>query len=386
MRAALCSLAVGASLCALSATFVPAQAQLAVVANDPKQTLADGAVKTVENAPPDSVAIVDLGASPMKVIGEVQAPTSVQGPPSSVAVAPDESFAIVTGAFKKDPSDPTKVIPDDAVTVIDLKSNPPAVAQRLQAGKGAAGVSIDPKGTLALVANRSEGTVSVFTIAGKTLTPAGKVQIGDEKSGPSATGITPDGTMALVTRDGDNKISVLSIDNGKVDNTKRDISAGLRPYGLSISPKGDIAAVANIGTGGGDADTVSVIDLRAKPPRVVETVTVGQTPEGIKMSPDGNFLAVTVMNGSNKPKSSPFFSDHGRLVVLGVQDGRLRQVAEAPVGHWCQGAAWSRDGRAVVVECMVEKNLEAFNFDGKDLKPSGTVAMSAAPAAIGTAH
>jgi len=88
--------------------------------------------------------------------------------------------------------------------------------------------------------------------------------------------------MALVTRDGDHKISVLSVDGTKVEYTKRDINAGLRPYGIDVSSKGDFAAVANIGIGQGDTDTVSLIDIRAKPPRVVETVSVGQTPEGIK--------------------------------------------------------------------------------------------------------
>jgi hypothetical protein len=51
-------------------------------------------------------------------------------------------------------------------------------------------------GTLALVANRSEGTVSVFTIQGRTVTPAGKVTIADEKSGTSHATFTPDGNKA----------------------------------------------------------------------------------------------------------------------------------------------------------------------------------------------
>ena len=55
-------------------------------------------------------------------------------------------------------------------------------------------------GTLALVANRSEGTVSVFSIAGHTLTPVGKISLGDEKSGPSHVAIAPDGKTALVER------------------------------------------------------------------------------------------------------------------------------------------------------------------------------------------
>src|SRR5205807_2292041 len=82
-----------------------------------------------------------------------------------------------------------------------------------------AGVSINRAGTLALVANRSEGTVSVFSIAGHTLTPVGKISLGDDKSGPSHVAIAPDGKTALVTRDNDHKISVLSIDGTKVEYT-----------------------------------------------------------------------------------------------------------------------------------------------------------------------
>ena len=63
----------------------------------------------------------------------------------------------------------------------------------LHAGKGAAGVSFNNNGTLALVANQKEGTVSVFTVAGKTVTDAGKVDLLDEKIGPSAVSFLPDG-------------------------------------------------------------------------------------------------------------------------------------------------------------------------------------------------
>ena len=56
------------------------------------------------------------------------------GVPQSVAVSKDESFAIVTSAMKVDPADPKKTAPDDRISVIDLKANPPAVTQTLQAG------------------------------------------------------------------------------------------------------------------------------------------------------------------------------------------------------------------------------------------------------------
>ena len=307
------------SLAALMSISSGASAQLALSANDGKAVLIDGVTSVPANPTADTVTVIDLNARPPKVVAELQAPASVVGPPLSVAVSRDESFALVTGATKIDPADPKKTVPDDKLTVIDLKASPPKVAAQLQAGKGAAGVSINRAGTLALVANRAEGTVSVFSITGNTLTPVGKVHLGDAKSGPSHVAITPDGKSALVTRDGDNKISVLSIDGTKVEDTKREISAGLRPYGLGIHPNGKVAVVANIGPGSGDADTISLIDLEAKPARVVHTVTVGQTPEGIALSPNGAFVAVNVGNGANKPKNSPFFNDYGLVKVLSVK-------------------------------------------------------------------
>ena len=363
-----------------------AQAQLAVTSNDNKVMLDNGTVKIVQNPAPDTVTILDLTASPPRVVAEIAVPGSVVGPPLSVALTPDESLALVGSSSKVDPGDPTKTVPDTRVSVIDLKASPPAVIATLEAGKSAAGISINRRGTLALVANRSEGTVSVFSISGKTVTPVGKVTIADEKSGTSHAVFTPDGTMALVTRDGDHKISVLSVEGTKVEYTKRDINAGLRPYGIDVSSKGDFAAVANIGIGQGDTDTVSLIDIRAKPPRVVETVSVGQTPEGIKVSPDGRHVAVVVMNGSNKAKESPFYGDSGRLVVLRAKGMKLTKVAEAPIGHWSQGAAFSPDGKTILVGNMVEKDVQVFSFDGRSLKEVGRIKVNGGPAAVRTAE
>jgi WD40 repeat protein len=377
-------LAVG--LFALPFLTLDATAQIVVSANDGKAVLIDGVNTVPTNAPADTITVIDLSASPPKVVAEIKAPASVVGPPSSVAVAPDESFALVTAATKLDPTDPKKTVPDNKVSVIDLKASPPAILATVEAGAGAAGVAINPTGNLALVANRSEGSMSVFTIAGKALTPAGKIQLGDAKSGPSAIAFSPDGKTALVSRDGDHKISVLSVDGSKVEVAKRDIYAGLRPYPLDIATRGDVATVANIGMGSGDADTLSLIDLKANPPRVVDTISVGQTPEGLKISPDGQHVAVTVMNGSNKPKNSPFFNDNGLVVVYAVAGSKLAKVAEAKVGHWCQGAAWSKDSKTLLVQCMVEQELQAFSFDGKELKPAGAIKVGGGPAGIGTAR
>src|SRR5262249_2094989 len=306
-------LALGLALLAALTLPVSAGAQQAVSGNDNKVLNVNGVVTVVANPPPDTVSLIDLKQSPPKVIGEVQAPVSVVGPPLSIAVTPDESLALVTASSKLDPHDKTKQTPDNRVTVIDLKT-PPKVIATLEAGMGAAGISVNRQGTLVLVSNLVDGTVSVFTIQGKAVTPAGTVEVGGKTAGGGMVAITPDGKTALVSRRNDNKISVLSIDGAKVEYTKRDMTAGVRPIVLHIGPaiasNGSLAVVATLAGGAsGDSDSISLIDLTAKPPRVVDTIGVlGATAEGLKISPDSSVVAVVVHNGSNRPKDSPFYN------------------------------------------------------------------------------
>jgi DNA-binding beta-propeller fold protein YncE len=364
-----------------------ASAQLAVSANDNKVVLVNGVSTVVQNPPPDTIAIIDLKQFPPKVLAEIEVPVSVAGPPLSVALTPDESLALVTAAMKINPDDLTKQIPDNRLSVIDLKASPPKIIATLETGKGPAGLSINRQGNLALVANRAEGTVSVFGIKGKDVTSLGTVKLGDEKTGVSHVAIAPDGKTAIVTRDGDSLISVLAIDGTKVEHTKRDMSAGQRPYGAAVSADGSVAVVANIGRGSGDADTVSLIDLTAKPPRIVETVTVGQTPEGIMLSPDNKLCAVVVMNGSNNPKDSPFFADNGKLILLRLDNKQLTKLAEAPIGHWSQGVAFTPDGQQILVQNMVEKDIMILKVAGDKLEDTGQrLKVSGGPAAIRTAE
>jgi len=164
--------------------FVPAaHGQLLLSTNDNKVTLVNGVTTVVKSPPPDTLTVIDLKAWPPKVVAELDVPGSVVGPPFSVAVSPDESLALVTANDKLDPADPTKRIPNNTMSVVDLKATPPRIIATLETGKAPAGVSINRAGTLALVANRAEGTVSVFTIQGKTVTPACKVTVADDKSG-----------------------------------------------------------------------------------------------------------------------------------------------------------------------------------------------------------
>jgi DNA-binding beta-propeller fold protein YncE len=362
-----------------------ALAQIAVSSNDGKAILVNGVTSVSPTPTDDTVTIIDLGASPPKIIAEIKAPSSVVGPPQNVAIAPDESFALVAANMKLDPADPKKQIPDNRVSVIDLKAKPPAVIATLEAGLGPTGTAINPAGTLALVANRNEGTVSIFTIAGTTLTAAGKIDFGEAKAGPSGIAFTPDGNTALVTRDGDHKISVLSVDGTTVTDTKRVMTGGFRPYAVQVSPKGDIAVVGNQGANAGDIMPVNVIDLKGKVPRIVRTVDVGQYVEGLAFSPDGDYLAVIAQNGSSVAPTHPFYNDHGLVVVLRVDGTELTKVAEAAIGKWPQGVVWSHDAKTLLAQSMVDNALAVVSFDGKALNVTGQIKVTGGPDGIAVA-
>lgn len=373
-----------------AAAVMPAAAQLAVSGNDNKAYLDNGVTRVRRDAPPDTLSVLDLSATPPRLVAEVAGvPHSVVGPPFSVALTPDERLALVASNQVADPADPSRTVPDDRLSVVDLRAEPPRVVATLRVGRGPAGVSVNRAGTLALVANRNAGTVSVLRVPreGTAVEVVGTVEVGPAASGVSHAAFAPDGRHALVTRDGDFQVDVLRVEGEAVTRTGREMSAGLRPYGLVVSPDGRLAAVANIGRGNGDADTVSLVALDAEPFRVVETVTVGQTPEGLQFSPDGRLLAVTVMNGSNKPANSPFRGP-GLLRIYRVEGASLRHAGDATVGTWSQGVAFTADGRTALVQNMVERDIQvvAIGPDGRPGETVARIAVSGGPAALRVAE
>ena len=387
-----------AGLAALSlfASTAISSAQLLVSANDGKVVLNDGVIEHVKDGK-DTIVIVDIAEGTPRVLADLAVPNSVKSPPSNVAISPDKSSVLIA-AVRKYAGDPPRETSDTRVTFVDLRPlrwnagrqavasagagiepGQPAVLATLEVGKGPAGIAIDPSGNLALVANRDEGSVALLSVQQRKV--LAKLSLGDDASGPSGVAFTPDGSHALVTLYGmgaaptGTKVAVLRIDGEKVEPTGRMITTGLGPYGLDVSRNGDIAAVANLGGGvTGDADVVSVIDLKQEPFRVVNSVAVAPSPEGIKFSPDGRYLAVSSVNGTHKPRSSPLYHDAGLLQIFAVRGSNLQKIAEGEAGHWCQGVAWSRDVRTLYLQCMKEKEIQVFSFD-----PSGSDQLGRLP-------
>ncbi len=359
-----------------------ARADVALSSNDAHTVMQEGSLAGVKDAPPDTLAVIDLAKYPPRVAASIEVPGSVVGPPMAVAVAADESYAIVTSATKADPAAPTLFGPDDRVSVVDLKASPPKIVQQLTAGPGATVVRIAPGGRLALIANRFEGTVSIYRIRDARLESLGKLDLGNPKAGPSGIAILPSGKAALVSRDGDSMVSVLHIDGEKVSLDPRPITAGFKPYTLDINAAGTLAAVSNMGRGDGDVDSISLIDLTREPFRGIDVIPVAGSPEGLKFSPDGRMLAVASQDGTTRPTGSPFRHDHGKLVLFAVDGMHLKRITEAPIGHWSQGVVFSRDGRTLLVQCMGDRQIDVFRLAGARLVRGAPLSFSAGPAAI----
>ncbi len=361
----------------------PAAAQVFVSANDGKQVRAGD---VLPGPFPDEVVTlsVDRNGKP-GIIGRVAAPATLNGPPVSVAVARDGRFALVTSAQRAGPDQ--KLQPWGVMSRIDLrKPAEPKVTGQLELPPGAMGIALLPNGKRALVASASDESVSVVEVLPDgTLKLLQTIKL-EAKSEPRDVVSSPDGRSAYVVRFGDGKLSKLVIDAAGV-RRDGDIAVGINPDGAVISRDGRFLYTGNFGGTplSGKEGAIAIVDLAKG--EMVNAVTVGPTPEHVALSPDGRYLAAVIGNGSAFTRIAPNFAEvTGRLKVFSAAGKNLAPIAEAVIGHNCQGAAFSNDTRTILVQCAVEKTIQAFRFDGKTLAPvDGVLNFDARPGAIATA-
>ncbi|MCA7119459.1 MAG: YncE family protein [Acidibrevibacterium sp.] len=369
-------------------------ADFALSANDNHTTIVNGKMLGIRDAKPDTLSVIDLSVMPPRLTASLAVPFSDVGPPMAVTISANARFALVTASTKADPTKADGTSPDDRLSVVDLTSSPPRVVETLHAGAGASAVRISPDGRMALVANRFEGTISIFAIDGMHLEPAGKFALDNPKSQPVGIVFSHDGSFILVSRLGDHMVSLVRIAGGKLSLDPRPITTGVSPDTMDTNAAGTLAAVSNVGRSDGDVDTVSLIDLTAQPPRTIDTIGVPNGPEAVKFSPDGKYLAVNAINGTLKPAGTPFFNPGGVLSLYAVEKAptrgltsagtRLRKLAEASDGGWTQGVAFSRDGRLILVQNMREHEIQVFRWHGGKLIPGVKIPVPGGPAAIAT--
>ena len=362
-----------ASLALLATTAIPANAAPYMIVGNDEKPGTDAQGKPVVNPTGnDTVVIFDL-ANPEdpKVVASLKLENSIVGPPVNLAISPNGSIALVADSMTVAEENGTrKMVPTDKVHVIDMKANPPKLAQTITVGKQPSGLSFSPKGDMALVANRADGTISVLKIDGTNVTQTGTVQI---SPGVSHVVFTPDGKHALALKSPDNKVAVLDVDGDKVSYNKLDIPTYPFPYNIVVSPDSKLALTADNGNGGssdGNADAVTVIDLEGAHPHAIAHVTVGDAPEGLAISPKGNLAAALNVDGSNM-KQAWFHHPNGSVTILGIQGKTVTPVETIEVGDFPEPMAFSPDGQYLYVGNYADQDFSILKVDGTNVTNTG---------------
>jgi YVTN family beta-propeller protein len=321
----------------------------------------------------DAVVVVDIAdrLNP-RIVGTLPLMNSVFGPPTNLAITPDESLALVANSMDwVQEGGAWKGVPGNDIFVIDLKANPPALIATVKGGKQPSGMAINRAGNLALVTNRADNSITVLSIHGKDVKVIDSIAMGEQVS---SVAFTADGKRAVASKNVNNKAAMLAVDGDKVTYAKYDMLVGLFPYNLGIAPNGKIALTANNGNAGaadGNVDTVSVIDLEATPPRVIDQVVVGDGPEGFAISPTGEIAVAILLRGSNANKSAFFYNRNGSVAVLKIDGKKVTKVGEVEVRGLPEGVVFSPDGKYLYVGNYMDDDVSILKVDGTTVTDTG---------------
>jgi DNA-binding beta-propeller fold protein YncE len=320
----------------------------------------------------DEVLIVDL-AKPEepKIVASLKLENSIVGPPVNLAISPDGAIALVADSMTvAEDNGVRKMVPTDLLFVIDMKANPPKLSQTLHLGKQPSGLSFSPKGDIALVCNRADGTISVLKIDGTNVTQTGTIPI---STGVSQVVFTPDGKHALAVKSPENKLAMLDVDGDKVTYNKFDLPTFLFPYNVVVSPDGKLAITADNGGGGssdGNMDAATVIDLEGEHPHVIAHVSLEDAPEGLAISPKGDLAVVVNVNGSNMPQAW-YYHKTGSVTVLQISGKTVTPIKTLQVGALPEAVMITPDGGYIYVGNFLDKDFSILKITGTTVTDTG---------------
>jgi len=348
---------------------------LMIIGNDEKVMWDDAGKLVLLEPGKDTVSVVDIGTDPLapRIIANLPLMNSIFGPPTNLEITPDESLGLVANSVTEVQEGAAwKSVPDNKLYVLDLKSSPPALIDTLEVGKQPSGMSINRKGTLALIANRADNSISVLSIEGKKVKLIDTVAIGESVA---AVAFTPDGKRALAVKFPNHKVAVLDVDGTKVTYNKAyDMPVGLWPYNIDVTPDGKIALTSDNGNSGsadGHVDTVSVIDIEADPPRVIDRVVVGDAPEGLAISPTGKIAVAVLLKGSNSAKNAWYYHRNASVVVLKIDGKKVTRINEVEVRGLPEGVVFSADGKYLYVGNFLDSDVSILQVDGTNVTNTG---------------
>ncbi|WP_025732186.1 YncE family protein [Carnimonas nigrificans] len=343
-----------------------------------------------QSGPGDSVDIFDASVNPLKLLHRVPVAATIAGPPQAAAISSDGKLAIVSAPNHYD-AEQKKPVYDNYLQVIDLSSEQPKVIAKVETLAHPQGVALSKDGKLLLVATVA-GTLEAYSIDGTQLTRTANLIL--SKGRLASVAITPDGKSALVSLRNEGGLVTLNIDNGHVTNSKERVSSGLAPYSIDVSADGKWAIVGNVGGSGlpgtpgilaGDADSITLIDISKRPFRAVQFITTKALPEGIAISPNGEWIAAQTMDGSQLTPDNPGVHTNGKLQLFKLSNGQAHFVNELDSGTAGQGLVFAKDNKTLIAQFNVEKQLAIFQIQsGKLVDTKERIDVPGGPSSLRT--
>ena len=287
----------------------------------------------------------------------------------------------------------------DAVLIVDL-ANPeqPSIVATLPLKNSVVGppanLDIDRTGSVALVADSvdvvrdgealkqvPDNKVHVIDLLASPPRLAATVTVGKQPSGLS---ISPDGKLALVANRGDNSISVLSLDGTDVKVTDT-ISFPDSVAHVLFTPDGKRALAVRF-----PAHKISLLDITGDKVSTSKIdLPTGQWPYNVVVTPDSK-LALTSDNGG--AGSSDGSVDTSSVIDLEANPPRI--IDRVVVGDGPEGLAISPKGDLAVAAILrgsnmknaffYQKNgsLSILKIDGKKVTKTGDIEVGGLPEAV----
>ena len=137
------------------------------------------------------------------------------------------------------------------------------------------------------------------------------------------------------------------------------------PVNLDIDPTGSVALVAdsvNVIKDGDNLkqvpdDKVHVIDLKANPPKAVGSITVGKQPSGLSISPDGKLALV-----ANREDKS--------ISVLSIDGTDVKLVDTVPMGDVVAHVTFTPDGKRALAVKFPTHKVTLLDVAGEKVTPT----------------
>jgi DNA-binding beta-propeller fold protein YncE len=362
---------------------------LIVSANDAKQVRVAGKDHFPAGAGPDTLSVIDAGRFPPAVVATVEIATSIVGPPQAVAIAPDGRLVVVAAPNRYD-RDAGKPVFETHLQLVDLGAQPPRVVGTIDVGAHPQGLAINREGSLLLAATTA-GTVVVLAVDGMRVTLKDRLDV--SRGRLAGVAFAPGGKAAIVALRDEQGLAVLDVEANRLRPSGERVTTGVAPYAIDVAADGHWAVVGNVGLGGlvqagttwlsADADTITLVDVSKRPFRAVQHCTVPSVPEGVAISPDGRWIAVLAMNGSNLAAGHPCRCGRGRLQFFEIRNGQAERVGDLPAGESAQGVVFTDDGRYVLAQFFVERRIAVFAVNGGAFQDTGVrIEVPGGPASL----